>query len=829
VGDGLASYQPGDTLVNRYLCKSPRIFLDTKPGLYPTVPTEIPQEFISYLRLSPYRLHVPQIYDIVPSPVAPTAKIALLDETAFTLPGFFYSDGASPDAAQTVEPQLLPALMDVWEGASALRQLNWLWQMAQLWHPFTMERAVSSLLSPELIRTEGSLIRMLELRSDGTDVIALPQLGQLWSQWVATAKSDIAQSFSALCQELIQGQIRNSEQLIDQLDQLLSIVGRSQARQLQIATRTDQGPSRQRNEDSCFPPSGTVTTKTVRANQTVLPADNTLVVVCDGIGGHQGGDVASNLAIEAIRQQVQTIDIENIDPNSLTVALEQAVCVANDQISQRNDNEQRYDRQRMGTTLVMGVVRSHELYITHVGDSRAYWITRQGCHQVTLDDDVASREVRLGYSPYREALQQPSAGSLVQALGMGSSSILHPTVQRFLLDEDSVFLLCSDGLSDNDRVEEYWEATLLPLLEGKLDVATVAQQLVDIANTRNGHDNVTVGLLYVRVADSRPATALGAKLAEADEPPIPTRLQHNQNTEIQTSLQSDPGVIDTAKTKVVSVRQRKSSGTLRLFGLIVLLLGGGGLLVYSLSLSFRNWVDSLFGLTPPVGPDPAPTLVVPSSSTSPPPDVQPGSFIQINTATTLPLAVQSSPPADVSPQTAPASPGVESVLTPGSILKVLTKRATSSQERWVQVEVCSVPNTVGLAPAPSPSNSFQPVSNQTVPLSPPSASASPSPSSPSLSSPSPLSSPTAPVQSPASVLAPGSTAWVREALILPLALPKDGLTLTATERGVCNDSPIPSNSVAPSAAPGESPVNPATPAPTTPKPALPGAAEPGVS
>jgi serine/threonine protein phosphatase PrpC len=825
VGDSVTAYQPDDLLVNRYLCKSPRIFLDTKPGLYPTVPTEIPQEFISYLRLSPHRLHVPQIYDIVPSAVSPTAKIALLDEAAFTLPTAVYRDSpGSPAAAPG--PQLLPALTDAWSQAPALRQLNWLWQIAQLWHSFSLERVVSTLLSPELIRTEGALLRILELRVDGAEIMTFPQLGQLWLQWLPTAHADIAPGLSALCQQLNQNEFRNSEQLLEQLDQLLLAVGRSQARQVQIATRTDQGPSRQRNEDACFPPSGTVKTKTMRTAQASAPNDNTLVVVCDGIGGHQGGDVASNLAIEAVRQQVQSLHPEQTDPTSLMVALEQAVCVANDQISQRNDNEQRFDRQRMGTTLVMALMRAHELYITHVGDSRAYWITRRGCHQVTLDDDVASREVRLGYSPYREALQQPSAGSLVQALGMGASSILHPTVQRFVLDEDSVFLLCSDGLSDNDRVEEYWETILLPLLEGKTDVNTVAQQLVDIANTRNGHDNVTVGLLYVRMTDPRPTSmAQSTKSNQVDSALIPTFIQHDRDTEIQTRLQSGTGAaeIDTAKTKVLPAKLRKPSGNLRLLGLIVLLLGGGGLLAYSLSLSFRSWVDGLLGFTPPLGPDPAPTLTLPSPVASPLPSLQPGSFIQLNVTSTTAFPVLPTPPSAESSlgQSGGSSniPTAGGNIAPGSVLQVLKKQAAAPQELWIQVQVCSVMpgSSAGLQGASPPleqSANGQPAG---------AVNAAPNAVSPAATSLPPTSSPDGSVVPNAPPLPPGATGWVQESAILPLVLPIAEVSLE--QRGVCNEFAPPQVGEPSSPLPGTS----IPPASVDPTPGVPTPGESGVS
>jgi protein phosphatase len=195
--------------------------------------------------------------------------------------------------------------------------------------------------------------------------------------------------------------------------------------------------------------------------------------------------------------------------------LEQGVALANDKISQQNDIDHRQGRQRMGTTLVMAIPIAHQMYITHLGDSRAYWITDHGCYQVTLDDDVASREVRLGYATYREAIQHRGSGSLIQALGMGNSALLSPTCERFILDEDGIFLLSSDGLTDFDRVEDYWETEILPVLRGESNLETAASRLVEIANTKNGHDNVTIALLHYQVQYQEPSTVLEAKI-----PPI---------------------------------------------------------------------------------------------------------------------------------------------------------------------------------------------------------------------------------------------------------------------------------------------------------------------
>jgi protein phosphatase len=717
VGEEVATLQPGDVVGDRYLCKSQRIFLDTKPGLLPTEQTDISPEFASYLRLSPYQIHVPQIYDLmwIETP-SQHIQILFLDQAAIYVPNALTSSNSADSGVEIANPlnvQLLPALVNAWQKASALRQLNWLWQLAQLWQPLSAEQVVSSLLTPELIRVEGPLVRLLELQSDGSQSVELSHLGKLWSPWVKVAKPAIVKPLVQLCQQLTEGQIRNPEQLIMHLDELLQAVGRWETRQVQIATLSDRGPSRHRNEDACYPPSGTVTSHTLTPGQTSNLSDRSLVIVCDGIGGHQGGDVASNLAIETVWQQLQTLPLEDLDPITLTVELEKAACAANDVISQRNDNEQRYDRQRMGTTLVIGLVHGHELYITHVGDSRAYWITRWSCRQVTLDDDVASREVRLGYSLYREALQQPTSGSLVQALGMGASSMLHPSVQRFVLDEDNVFLLCSDGLSDNNRVDENWDTVILPLLEGKTDIATASHQLIEIANTRNGHDNVTVVLLHVRIADL-PKPVVNPFKAVAQRTPTsakPSRAKAPAQSSTTPDLTSQPTIQpkipgpSTAKTRQIPERQLKPNPFSLLLG-IILLLGCGGVLAYFFAPSLREQFDVLVGWQSETPSQPV------ASGTRPEPNnqsharsLQVGSFVQLS-ALSQPNVIDANivlmrqPIQERSPTDSPFDNSgnftpIEGAVPVNSVLYI-TKKQRVDQEFWVEVRVCHIPSHAGI-------------------------------------------------------------------------------------------------------------------------------------
>ncbi|MBE9049350.1 serine/threonine-protein phosphatase [Nostocales cyanobacterium LEGE 11386] len=583
VGDNLNVGSPGERLADRYLVINKSVVLDTKPGLLPQAPeSDHLQGIKAYLRLIPYSLNVPQVYGVLPIAEGQSHKeILLLEQPPL------YADSSVPQV------QLCSQLTTAWRHATSMRQLNWLWQIAHLWQPLKSEGVVSSLIAPHLLRVEGSLVRLLELRFDSSTAPELPQLGEFWRQLQPDSQPAIAEFMHQVSNLLIQGEINSPEVLIAVLDQGLAELGRSQTPTIKIVTKTDTGPSRQRNEDACYPASGTVVSKP--------PQASALAIVCDGIGGHQGGNVASNLAIETIQQQVQQltkVPYDHIEPSLLLSDLDSAVALANDKISQRNDNENRQGRQRMGTTLVMALPMAHEMYITHVGDSRAYWITRHGCYQVTLDDDVASREVRLGYAIYREAVQQSGAGSLVQALGMSSSNSLHPTSQRFVLDEDGIFLLTSDGLSDFDRVEDYWETEILPILHGEDNIVNVADKLVEIANIKNGHDNVTLALIHYQVKYCEPESSLKAVIPDISAIKAATAVTRGLQP---TLLDSSPN----QKTQVVPENQPTKITQLPLNFIVPLLLAiAAGSLGY-LMMRLRSPSDLI------------PTTNVPSTVTNP--------------------------------------------------------------------------------------------------------------------------------------------------------------------------------------------------------------------
>ncbi len=508
--------QAGDKILDRYLFKTPQVILDTQPGLPISSAFDITDSVLPYLKLFPFRLHLPQLYSLLrlEAAAAESQILVILEDAPLTV-----ADFSQATTAIGAFPELIPQIAvaelftEAWRTAPALRQVNWLWQMVQLWEPLQREGVAWSLINPDLLRVEGSLLRLLSLDFNAQTAPALAALGEFWVKWCLPYVGQWRTKFSELCDRLTSEDIDTVAALCAELEAWQTAVRASSQVRIGIATRTDPGPSRDQNEDACYPHDGMV----------LQNAQEGLMIVCDGVGGHEGGEVASGIAISVLTEHLK--ETPQMSPAGVMTESEIAVGMANDRIVKQNDQENRHDRDRMGTTVVMALAQGHDLYLTNLGDSRAYLITQQGCYQLTTDDDIATREVRLGYLPYRDAVRQPGSGSLIQALGMVPSTMLRPSVQRFIVDSDCLFLLCSDGLSDFERVETLWQQHLLPLLSGKMDLAETTKILITEANRLNGHDNVTIGLLHYHVQEastSAQPTPIGQSQAW-QSPALPTQ------------------------------------------------------------------------------------------------------------------------------------------------------------------------------------------------------------------------------------------------------------------------------------------------------------------
>ncbi len=265
--------------------------------------------------------------------------------------------------------------------------------------------------------------------------------------------------------------------------------------------RTDVGRQRRHNED--YFGIETQVTRVESPSGRTVHARN-LYILCDGMGGQADGEVASTMAVDTLRrffrQNWQKHPFTEADSKLPTSeVINEAILQANKAIYDVNQQNARSGIGRMGTTLVMALISDTEAAIAHVGDSRVYRYTRKrGLEQLTVDHEVGQREIQRGVDP-DIAYARPDAYQLTQALGPRDEDFVKPDVYYFELNEDTLLLLCSDGLSDNDLLENHCKTHLEPLLSSQAHLEQGVNQLIDLANELNGHDNITAVMIRAKV------------------------------------------------------------------------------------------------------------------------------------------------------------------------------------------------------------------------------------------------------------------------------------------------------------------------------------------
>jgi serine/threonine protein phosphatase PrpC len=267
------------------------------------------------------------------------------------------------------------------------------------------------------------------------------------------------------------------------------------------AAATDQGRQRQRNEDdfyACYQ-SRSVQTK----NSNLTRVCRGLFVVCDGMGGHAGGEIASAMAVSGIAEQFSSFWGETLPDSDRLIAMIRTV---NQTIFLQNEQNARQDYGRMGTTLVLLALHNTDITLAHVGDSRIYRICdtpKPFYEQLTRDHEVGNRLIDQGVPP-EVAWARFDAHQLTQAIGPNENSRVDPAVQSFKLTENTLFLLCTDGLCDNGVIDNHWKTHLLPLLSPAYDLQQGVEDVIALGNEMNGHDNLTAILVRCLVENTTP-------------------------------------------------------------------------------------------------------------------------------------------------------------------------------------------------------------------------------------------------------------------------------------------------------------------------------------
>ncbi|WP_437490046.1 protein phosphatase 2C domain-containing protein [Sorangium sp. So ce1014] len=254
---------------------------------------------------------------------------------------------------------------------------------------------------------------------------------------------------------------------------------------IEFAQASDAGrdPNKQVNEDAC----GYAETRFGH-----------LCVLCDGMGGHYGGSEASRTAIQTLFEVIEQTPAA-IDPRA---ALKAAIEEAGRRVYQLGGPAE--NRVRPGSTVVAMVLHGGGVDVAHVGDSRAYVIRRQQIYPLTRDHSMVQGMVDAGMITEAQAIGHPDANKITRALGMKPEVEVEVRPEPMELYPGDVLIQASDGLTDLVLSGDILGCTRQALASGSIDHA--CRMLVQLANHRGGHDNITVQMVRVIETGSRSLT-----------------------------------------------------------------------------------------------------------------------------------------------------------------------------------------------------------------------------------------------------------------------------------------------------------------------------------
>ncbi len=316
---------------------------------------------------------------------------------------------------------------------------------------------------------------------------------------------------------------------------------------LTYAGKTDIGLVRSGNEDSFK-----------------IDGDRNLFIVCDGMGGHQAGEVASTDACETITYCFSEMasDINESEILNLGVDLPPAADLLVKTI--RIANRSIYKRSRsnsgltgMGTTIVAAVFEDDFIHIAHVGDSRAYLLTDNALTRLTIDHSWISEVQAAGQMSEQKASELVAKNVITRALGVNEKTEID--IRSSKVEVGKIYIFCSDGLCGFADDEEILQVAM----QANKDVGEIAKNLIRLANDHGGQDNVTV--VAIRVDE------IGGK---TDRPPMEPITIPKESDE---ALMAENKIIETLaelrqQSREEAVKEKPKSGRFSLILLFILFI-----------------------------------------------------------------------------------------------------------------------------------------------------------------------------------------------------------------------------------------------------------------
>ena len=242
---------------------------------------------------------------------------------------------------------------------------------------------------------------------------------------------------------------------------------------MKVFAKTDIGKIRENNQDSFYIDEDDLKYK--------------LYILADGMGGYAGGEIASSIAVNAVKTYIKNnLKKGEYSKEKFKQVIKEAIEYANMMVNEKAMEDEQISE--MGTTLDVSIIYEDRIFVGHVGDSRVYRIRNENIRQLTNDHSYVEKLVRDGTITKEEAVNHPKKHMLIKVVG--SKTFAEPDILEKKILKDDVILMCSDGLTNMVENKEIYNII-------KSENENVAETLVNQANRNGGYDNVTAIVIKI--------------------------------------------------------------------------------------------------------------------------------------------------------------------------------------------------------------------------------------------------------------------------------------------------------------------------------------------